>query len=272
MNQHPAAARPAGRATRRSALASAAALAGGLATVLAFPARADLIAVAAAARLSVLPIGTFNATDNPRFSFRGTGFVVGDGTLLATCFHVLPEGAEVESGPRVVALIRRGLERESTVRTLRVVASDRLRDLALLRIEGAPLPALALDEGPSAREGQAIALMGYPIGGVLGFSPVVHRGIVSSITQANLPMQSARQLDAKTVARLREGNFDLFQLDATAYPGNSGGPLLDADTGRVLGVVSSVLLKGSRESALSQPTGITYAIPVSPLRDLLKGR
>ena len=27
--------------------------------------------------------------DNPRFSFRGTGFVVGDGTLLATCFHVL---------------------------------------------------------------------------------------------------------------------------------------------------------------------------------------
>lgn len=268
MSPGPTAARATALCSRRSLLAGAAALAGSLA----WPARADLVAVTAAARPSVLPIGTFNATDNPRFSFRGSGFVVGDGTLLATCFHVLPEGAEVESGPRIVALIRRGLERDSTVRVLRVVETDRLRDLALLRIEGDPLPALLLDDSPGAREGQAVALMGYPIGGVLGFSPVVHRGIVSSITQAKLPMQSARQLDAKTVARLREGNFELYQLDATAYPGNSGGPLLDAATGRVLGVVSSVLLKGGRESALSQPTGITYAVPVAPLRDLLKGR
>lgn len=254
--------------SRRRVLAGAAALAGSLA----WPARADLVAVTAAARPSVLPIGSFSATDNPRFSFRGTGSVVGDGTLLATCFHVLPEGAEIEGGPRIVALIRRGTERDSEVRTLRVVAIDRLRDLALLRIEGAPLPALTLDDAPSAREGQSVALIGYPIGGVLGFSPVVHRGIVSSITQANLPMQSARQLDAKTVARMREGNFDLYQLDATAYPGNSGGPLLDATTGRVLGLVTSVLIKGGRESALSQPTGITYAVPVAPLRDLLKDR
>lgn len=268
MNPRNPAARAAALTTRRGVLAAAAALAGALA----WPARADLVAVTAAARPSVLPVGTFNATDNPRFSFRGTGFVVGDGSLLATCFHVLPEGAEVDSGPRLVALIRRDTERESEVRTLRVVATDRLRDLALLRIEGTPLPALTLDDAPGAREGQSVALMGYPIGGVLGFAPVVHRGIVSSITQANLPMQSARQLDAKTVARLREGNFDLYQLDATAYPGNSGGPLLDAGSGRVLGVVSSVLLKGGRESALSQPTGITYAIPVAPLRDLLKGR
>ena len=254
--------------TRRTLLSTAAALAGALA----WPAWANLVAVTAAARPSVLPIGSFNPTDSPRFSFRGTGFVVGDGSLLATCFHVLPEGAEAEGGPRIVALIRRGSERESEVRTLRVVVTDRLRDLALLRIEGAPLPALTLDDAPSAREGQSVALMGFPIGGVLGFAPVVHRGIVSSITQANLPMQSARQLDAKTVARLREGNFDLYQLDATAYPGNSGGPLLDATTGRVLGVVTSVLVKGGRESALSQPTGITYAVPVAPLRELLKDR
>ena len=66
--------------SRRAVLTGAAALAGGGA----WPARADLVAVTAAARLSVLPIGSFNPTDSPRFSFRGTGFVVGDGSLLAT--------------------------------------------------------------------------------------------------------------------------------------------------------------------------------------------
>jgi len=31
-----------------------------------------------------------------------------------------------------------------------------------------------------------------------------------------------------------------------------------------------VFVKGSRETALTQPSGITYAIPVQPLKDLLQ--
>ena len=80
----------------------------------------------------------------------------------------------------------------------------------------------------------------------------------------------ARQLDAKTVSRLRDGPFEVYQLDATAYPGNSGGPLLNAQTGEVVGVVNMVLVRGTRESALSNPTGITYAIPVRFVRELLQ--
>ena len=118
--------------------------------------------------------------------------------------------------------------------------------------------------------GQAVALMGFPIGGVLGFSVVTHRGIVASITSAAMPAPTARQLDPRAVSRLREGNFELLQLDATAYPGNSGGPVLDADSGRVVGIVNMVLVKAGRESALSNPTGISYAIPVRHLHDLLK--
>ena len=68
---------------------------------------------------------------------------------------------------------------------------------------------------------------------------------------------------------LREGSFSLLQLDATAYPGNSGGPLFDVETRQVIGVVNMVLVKGNRESALSQPTGITYAVPVQYLQELL---
>jgi len=237
------------------------------------PAAAGLPEVIAALRPSVLPVGSYSATDSPRFGFRGSGFVVGDGTLVATNFHVLPTNLNSsadgsDAGPRLAVLTgRRGEGNE--LRLARVVASERVHDLALLKIDGPPLPALALDDANSAREGQAIALMGFPIGGALGFAAVTHRGIVASITTVALPAANAQQLDPRAISRLREGNFEVLQLDATAYPGNSGGPLFDAETGRVLGIVNMVLVKSSRESALSQPTGITYAIPVRHLLALL---
>jgi S1-C subfamily serine protease len=113
--------------------------------------------------------------------------------------------------------------------------------------------------------------MGFPIGGVLGFSPVTHRGTVSSITAAALPTPTAVQLHSQAIRSLRNDSpFDIFQLDATAYPGNSGGPLFDPETGEVLGVVNMVLLKGTRESALTHPSGISYAIPSRFVLDLVR--
>ncbi|MCW5632315.1 MAG: trypsin-like peptidase domain-containing protein [Rubrivivax sp.] len=231
----------------------------------------DLRPIAARARPSVLPVGTYSATASPRFGFRGSGFVVGDGRLVATNAHVLPPAGAAEPGHSLAVLARTaGPGREAgDLRLATLVAQDRAHDLALLRLEGAPLPALALAGGERVAEGLPIALVGFPIGGALGFAPVVHRGIVASVTTAALPAPTAAQLDPRAVARLRAGNFEVLQLDATAYPGNSGGPVLDADTGEVIGVVNMVLVRGSRETALSAPTGITYAIPVRHLRTLL---
>ena len=62
----------------------------------------------------------------------------------------------------------------------------------------------------------------------------------------------------------------MFQLDAIAYPGNSGSPLYDVDNGRVVGIVNSVFVKKSKESALTSPSGITYAIPAEYMTRLLK--
>ncbi|MFN9746851.1 MAG: S1C family serine protease [Betaproteobacteria bacterium] len=234
-------------------------------------AQADLPGLIASARPSVLPVGTFSPTDSPRFGFRGTGFVVGDGTLVATNFHVLPPGADTAepgSGAQLMVLTGRSGDMASG-RRARVVGTDRVRDLALLRIDGPALPALPLAEPGSAREGAEVALMGYPIGGTLGFAMVTHRGIVASITTAALPAPTASNLDPRALLRLREGNFELLQLDATAYPGNSGGPVFDTATGRVIGLVNMVLVKAGRESALSTPTGISYAVPVAALRALM---
>ncbi len=119
------------------------------------------------------------------------------------------------------------------------------------------------------REGQAVAFIGFPIGGLLGFAPVTHRAIIASITPFALPPPNAARLDAAAIARLRQPAFDVYQLDGTAYPGNSGGPLFDAESGAVLGLLNMVLARSGRESLLSAPTGISYAIPVLHLRALL---
>jgi len=240
----------------------------GATLLLALPARADLTALVAASRPSVLPVGTYDPLNSPRFSFRGSGFVVDDGNHLVTNAHVLPEPGNTPPPQLAVLVNSRGSSADGRLAT--VVSVDRDHDLALLRLEGPPLPALALAAAGSVREGMDVALIGYPIGGVLGYSPVTHRGIVASITTVALPSLTARQLDAKTAARLREGPFEVYQLDATAYPGNSGGPVLDARTGEVVGVVNMVLVRGTRESALSNPTGISYAIPVAFVRQLLQ--
>lgn len=114
-----------------------------------------------------------------------------------------------------------------------------------------------------------MAFTGFPIGSVLGFTPVTHRGIVSAITPMVIPVDNVSQLNAANRNRLARGTFTVFQLDATAYPGNSGSPLFDPDSGEVIGVINMVLVKAGKESVLSQPSGISYAIPASHLSALL---
>ena len=216
---------------------------------------------------SVVAVGYFKETNSPRFSFRGTGFAVLDGNTLVTNAHVVVSSPETD-GAALAITIRTG-PNQSQTRRASLVDVDTTHDLALLRFDGPALPALSVRTAESVREGQSVLFMGFPIGGALGFSAVTHRGIISSITPVALPSPTASQLDAKTIGRLREGSFDLFQLDATAYPGNSGGPLFDADTGEVIGVVNMVALKNLKESTLIHPSGISYAIPSRFLLQLL---
>lgn len=234
-------------------------------------ARAGIVEVAEASKSSVLAVGTYDPLGNPRFRFRGTAFVVADGNLAVTNAHVLPAPNDPDLTHRLVVVLPRSRD-DGGLRTATIVATDAVHDLALLKLDGAPLSPLRLAGEGVAPDGREILLIGYPVGVVLGFVPITHRGIVSASVPVAQPLPSARQLDERTVSRMRQGSFDIYQLDATAYPGNSGSPLLDAQTGQVLGVINSVFVKGSRESALAQPTGITYAIPVRYLTELLGRR
>ena len=231
-------------------------------------ARAELVDLIAATKPSVVAVGVFNPSASPRFTPRGTGFVVGDGHQVVTNFHVLPPAEDVRFGNELRVRVVSG-ESAPSERVATLVATDRARDLALLRIDGTRLPALPLGPTELVPEGTSVALIGFPVGAVLGMVPVTHRGIVAAITPALLPPPDARLLTGRGVSALRHGPFTIYQLDATAYPGNSGGPLLDVSTGQVVGVVNMVLVKGTRESALSHPTGISYAVPVRFVREMM---
>lgn len=220
---------------------------------------------------SVVVIGTFAKTRNPSFAMRGTGFVVGDGALVATNAHVLPETMNTAIEEVLVVVTPAAHGHQTAQRIARIVGKDKDHDLALLRIEGTPLPALTLRGEATVREGQSVAFMGFPIGNALGLVPVTHRAMVSAITPIAMPGDTARQLNEKVISRLRAGPFEVYQLDGTAYPGNSGGPLFDAESGEVIGIVNMVFVKGSKESALTNPSGISFAVPTGHLHQLLEG-
>jgi S1-C subfamily serine protease len=105
---------------------------------------------------------------------------------------------------------------------------------------------------------------------VLGLYPSTHRGMIASISPIAIPQSRAGDLDPRTIKRLSADPFPIFELDATAYPGNSGSPIYDPENGDVLGVINMVFVKGTKESALTQPSGITYAVPSSHIEELLK--
>lgn len=244
-----------------------------LATAACTPAlAADAQATIARVKGSIVAIGTFERTRTPPFQFMGTGFAVGDGTLVVTNAHVLPpvlDPAKSESVAILSAAPPKDGRPQAQMREAKRVAVDPATDLALLRIDGPPLPPLKLRDSDTVREGQEILMTGFPVGAVLGPFAATHRGMVAAITPIAIPQARAADLEPATLRRLTSGSFPVFQLDATAYPGNSGSPIYDPETGEVIGIVNMVLVKGTKEAALTNPTGITYAIPSRHLKALL---
>jgi S1-C subfamily serine protease len=219
---------------------------------------------------SVVAVGTFQRTRSPSFQFRGTGFAVGDGSTIVNNSHVLPESLKADANEELAVLSPGEDPDTAQMRAVHRLAVDPGTDLALLKLDGTPLPPLQIGDSAKVREGQPILMTGFPLGAVLGPFAATHRGMVAAITPIAIPQARASALNPAIVHRLTTGSFPVFQLDATAYPGNSGSPIYDPDTGEVLGIVNMVFVKGTKETAITRPSGITYAIPASHLTALVK--
>ena len=233
------------------------------------PCDADEALAQAIARIkpSVVGVGSLQKTRTPPMNFIGTGFAAGDGLSVLTCAHVIQK--LLDANPNEVIGILTGQGEAAQFRPAKVVSIDTEHDLALLRLAGAPLPALALGDAGTVREGQAMAFMGFPLGTLLGLHHVTHRATVSSLTPVVMPSENAQRLDTRRLAQLQKSPYTVFQLDATAYPGSSGSPLFDPETGVVYGIVNMVYVKGLKETAISAPSGITYAIPGNYMQAIL---
>ncbi len=137
----------------------------------------------------------------------GSGFVVDGAGYILTNEHVINGQSRLtvvfDSGARLAA---------------RVIASDATRDIALLKITPSRILTV-LPFATSVREGEEVVALGYPLESLgLGESMTITKGIISSL-------------------RLIRGVASI-QTDAALNPGNSGGPLVNAE-GEVVGMNTS---------------------------------
>lgn len=155
------------------------------------------------------------------------------------------------------------------MRKAQLVKRDDEHDLALLRFEGAALRSVQSSRSTDIREGADAAFTGFPVLGALGLHPATHRATIAALSPVVRPVERGSDLRPDVIMRLSKP-FNIIQLDATAYPGSSGSPLYLADTGKVVGILNSVYVKKTKELAISDPSGISYAIPVNYIRALLR--
>jgi serine protease Do len=215
---------------------------------------------------AVVAIGIYNPLGAPRIRLIGTGFAVNDGSKIVTNYHVIAPTLSTRENERYVVLS--GAADNVKVHHITNSRTAPEYDLAILSIN-ANLPAVKLSTAAMQAEGTEIAFTGFPITAVLGLYPATHRGIISAITPIAVPAENSGQLQAAAIRSLKQP-YLVYQLDATAYPGNSGSPLFKANSADVIGIINKVYVKTTREAVLSDPSAISYAIPAQLILPLLE--
>jgi serine protease Do len=125
----------------------------------------------------------------------------------------------------------------------KVVGTDPLTDLAVIKVDGHNLPNAPWGDSTKLHPGQTVLAFGNPF----GFRFTVTRGIVSALNRPNLSSDDAR----------KPGQF--IQTDAAINPGNSGGPLVNA-RGEVVGINTFLI------SPSGSFSGMGFAIPTQIVR------
>ncbi|MDP5129743.1 MAG: serine protease [Paraglaciecola sp.] len=215
---------------------------------------------------AIVAIGIFNPMGTPRLKLVGTGFVIQPGNRVVTNYHVISSALSETERESYVVISGSGnkIQQHDIVKR----ALSPAHDLAVLTI-GQTLPALTLvAQDTLVAEGSDIAFTGFPITQVLGLYPATHRGIIAAHTPVAIPVDHSSNLQSVAIRRLG-APYTVYQLDAVAYPGNSGSPLYLPSTGEVIGVINMVHVKTTREAVLSDPSGISYAIPIEHVKSLL---
>ena len=162
----------------------------------------------------------------------GTGVIISPDGYIVTNNHVVDGATDV----RVTMSDRRILP-------AKVVGTDPLTDLAVIKVEGHDLPNAPWGDSTQLHPGQTVLAFGNPF----GFRFTVTRGIVSALNRPNPSSDDAR----------KPGQF--IQTDAAINPGNSGGPLVNV-RGEVIGINTFLI------SPSGSFSGMGFAIPTQIVR------
>ena len=162
----------------------------------------------------------------------GSGVIISPDGYIVTNDHVVSGAMDV----RVTMSDRRILP-------AKVVGTDPLTDLAVIKIDGTNLPNVPWGDSTKLRPGQTVLAFGNPF----GFRFTVTRGIISALNRPNPYSDDPH----------KPGEF--IQTDAAINQGNSGGPLIDA-RGEVVGINTFLI---SPSGAFS---GMGFAIPTQIVR------
>jgi S1-C subfamily serine protease len=203
----------------------------------------DVHAVLAAVQDAVVAINVDIESQGPFGSqsgrAAGTGMVIEADGLILTNNHV------VENATSITVTLADGSEVDADL-----VGSIPSNDIALVRARDVhDLTTVTFGSSSAARVGDPVVAIGNALG--LGGTPSTTAGIVSAL---------GRELDAENGEHLEE----LIQTDAAIYPGNSGGPLVNA-SGQVIGV-NTAIARGP-EGIGSENLG--FALPIDQLKPLI---
>ena len=176
----------------------------------------------------------------------GTGFIISEKGDILTNRHVVPKG---------VTTVSVTLSDGTTLKNVEVIGrtnDDDPLDVAFLRIkdsQGKKLQPAKLGDSSKVQVGYMVVAIGNALG---QFQNTVTSGIISGY---------GRSVQAQGQGQQIESLQNLFQTDAAINQGNSGGPLVNADS-EVIGINTAVAGDGA--------TNIGFAIPINDVQGLIK--
>jgi len=168
-----------------------------------------------------------------KYTAVGTGVVIDDQGTILTNLHV------AAAAKKLKIIFHDGTESEAFI-----IGVKPESDLAIVRARTLPddLVPATLTASNTLRPGDEVIAVGFPF----GIGPSASFGVVSGLL---------RTLEGQGEGEQSIQN--LIQFDAAANPGNSGGPLVNAD-GEVVGIVTAIL----NPSGIRTFLGIGFAVPI----------
>jgi len=181
-----------------------------------------------------------NSNNNGSDFFLSEG--LGSGVIASETGYIITNNHVISNSDQLEVRLHDGRFYDASI-----VGTDPLSDLAVIKIEAENLPYISYGQIDEVQVGQWVMAFGSPLSQDLGNTATL--GIVSATERTSDQISSLNVFSS------------FIQTDATIYPGNSGGPLVDIN-GRLIGINSAIFTKSGNFQ------GIGFAIPVDVVENV----